>query len=58
MKVGDLVRFRAERQHEVFGPGLIVKVLDIGKVQVFWHKKGLGRRCGIGSLSRLKAGSK
>ncbi len=53
MKVGDLVRFRAGNQHDVFGHGLVIRAVGHNKVQVFWHKMGLGRQCGVGSLSLI-----
>jgi len=53
VKVGDLVRFRAHSQHDIFGLGLVVRVVDHNKVQVFWNKRGLGRQCGVGSLSSI-----
>ena len=57
MKVGDLVRFRANSQHDIFGIGLIVRTIDQSKVQVFWHNMGLGRQCGVGSLSLIEKGN-
>ncbi len=53
MKVGDLVRFRAKNQHDIFGPGLVVRTLGPNKVQIHWHKMGLRRTWGTGSLSLI-----
>ena len=54
MKVGDLVKMRAQRVDCVYGVGVIVREITKEEehlgFQILWSKYGLGNRCARHSL--------
>jgi len=55
MKVGDLVRMRAQSYHKIYGHGIIVRNVSTEKqlVQVYWSTYGLGNRIAHHSLEKV-----